>query len=454
VLNRTRIVRGDTGKASYFTWDGMEQLEERDAVGTLIARFVHGRPIVPGVGSVVEVQRASAPLGSQFVHADHQGTVHKVTDAMGRVQVSYATDAFGRQIAPATGLTPTMANDVIFHGNWMTVMVGGKRLCLSPSRIYDPEIGQFLQRDRFPEFGGLLYAQYFIPNSVDPSGMQDEGLDHGGNGGNGGNGGIWGLGDGLNKLADKVENDLPDVYENGLKKLENALLKGFLSPFDTGFNDALGMASRSARQKGVPSDLVNYFENMARNWENDKRSVALSGAMSQLQEINSKIKSDFLIPKAKKLANDIRSSSTAQRLTALGSAAVLTGGFVSVYATNKKFRQTLLEMAPDTFSTELQLPISVDGHNLGTFSATVGIADWKNYATNFSRGWGLLKGTLSMVGYARTVYDIDSRVQATFFCKLDKLAISVTPDVGVKAEESAALTAGVSIVGTFGGGSK
>jgi YD repeat-containing protein len=155
VLNRTRIVRGDTGKASYFTWDGMEQLEERDAVGTLIARFVHGRPIVPGVGSVVEVQRASAPLGSQFVHADHQGSVHKVTDAMGRVQVSYTTDAFGRQIAPATGLTPTMANDVIFHGNWMTVMVGGKRLCLSPSRVYDPELGQFLQRDPLPMAVGI-----------------------------------------------------------------------------------------------------------------------------------------------------------------------------------------------------------------------------------------------------------------------------------------------------------
>ncbi len=149
-LNRTRMVRGDTGKSTYFTWDGLDLLEERDATGTLIARYIHGRPVAPGIGSVVEVQRPSVPLGSQFLHADHRGTVHRVTDAYGRIQIAYTLDAFGRPIVPTAGLMPAMANDIAVQGNWLTITVGGKRLGLSPSRVYDPETGLFLQKDPFP----------------------------------------------------------------------------------------------------------------------------------------------------------------------------------------------------------------------------------------------------------------------------------------------------------------
>ncbi len=150
LLNRTRIKRGDNGKSTYFTWDGANQLEERDAVGTLIARFVHGTAIMPGVGSIVEIQRPSVQLGSQFLHMDQHGTVHRVTDAYGRIQIAYTTDAFGRHIVAPGGMTPTMANDIIYQGNWLTLTIGGRRLSLSPARVYDPELGRFLQRDPFP----------------------------------------------------------------------------------------------------------------------------------------------------------------------------------------------------------------------------------------------------------------------------------------------------------------
>ena len=60
-LSRRKIVKGGLG-ASYFLWNGMNQLEERNAAGVLIARYTHGSPIVPGVGSVVEVQRPSYVL--------------------------------------------------------------------------------------------------------------------------------------------------------------------------------------------------------------------------------------------------------------------------------------------------------------------------------------------------------------------------------------------------------
>ncbi len=42
---------------------------------------------------------------------------------------------------------PPSTRDLIYQTNWLTHTVGTKRLCLSPSRIYDPETGRFLSRD-------------------------------------------------------------------------------------------------------------------------------------------------------------------------------------------------------------------------------------------------------------------------------------------------------------------
>jgi hypothetical protein len=78
-LSRRKIVKA--GVASYYLWNGMNQLEERNSAGTLTSRYAHGQPIVPGVGSVVEVQRITATSTYfNYLHMDQQGSVVAITD--------------------------------------------------------------------------------------------------------------------------------------------------------------------------------------------------------------------------------------------------------------------------------------------------------------------------------------------------------------------------------------
>jgi YD repeat-containing protein len=225
LLNRTVIVKA--GIPSYYTWSGLNQLEERSAAGTLVTRYVHGKSMVPGTGGVTEVQRITATTTYyQYLHLDHQGTVHAITDENQATRAIYTPDAFGRLIGPVTGTTPNSPNDLQFQSNWLTFTIGTKRWCLSPSRIYDPELGTFLQADPLPMFnvirrqnqkialgvfegtvfsreisrvsgldnthakrynprlgkfarrdaigyknGGGLYGAYYVPNSLDPLGL-------------------------------------------------------------------------------------------------------------------------------------------------------------------------------------------------------------------------------------------------------------------------------------------
>jgi YD repeat-containing protein len=149
LLNRVKIVKGST--PSYFLWTEMNQLEERTTGSVLIARYTQGSGIVPGIGSIMEVQR---PIGTltyfQYLHMDHQGSVQKVTDASQNVLLAYTNDAFGRQIVPPTGTHLWLENDFQFQSNWMTFSIGGQTYCMSPSRAYDPVLGRFLQRDPLP----------------------------------------------------------------------------------------------------------------------------------------------------------------------------------------------------------------------------------------------------------------------------------------------------------------
>jgi hypothetical protein len=82
---------------------------------------------------------------------DQNGSVVAVTDANQNIQIAYTNDAFGRQISPIAGANPTVPNDLQFQSNWLTVQIGTAWYMLSPSRVYDPTLGRFLQRDPLPD---------------------------------------------------------------------------------------------------------------------------------------------------------------------------------------------------------------------------------------------------------------------------------------------------------------
>lgn len=148
-LNRYCI--NNKGLLTYYLWDGLNLLEERDNSGNLIARYTNGYTQIPGIGSVVEVQRiAGGTTYFQYLSLDHRGSVYAVTDANQSTQLSYVMDAFGRQLTGIGGASPVVPNSLIYQTNWMTLQIGSKWYGLSPSRVYDFETGTFLSRDPIP----------------------------------------------------------------------------------------------------------------------------------------------------------------------------------------------------------------------------------------------------------------------------------------------------------------
>lgn len=79
---------------TYYLWDGLKLLEERDAAGSLVARYTHGYSRNPDIGSVAEVDRhVGASTYFQYLHMDHRGTAYAVTDHAGAIQLQYTQDA-------------------------------------------------------------------------------------------------------------------------------------------------------------------------------------------------------------------------------------------------------------------------------------------------------------------------------------------------------------------------
>jgi RHS repeat-associated protein len=175
LLNRYCINKA--GTVSYYLWDGLNLLEERDVSGNLLARYTHGYTQIPGIGSVVEVQRtADGATYYQYLSTDHRGSVYDVTDASQNSQLSYTMDAFGRQLAGIGGNSPTTPNELIYQTNWRTVQIGGKWYGLSRARLYDIETGQYLMRDVVWKRNRYTYCKNNPNNYVDPTGMDIESL--------------------------------------------------------------------------------------------------------------------------------------------------------------------------------------------------------------------------------------------------------------------------------------
>jgi len=139
------------GTQTYYLWDGLNQLEERNADGSLKARYTHGGGKLPAIGTVVEIERhVGAATYYQYGLGDHRGTFYKITDQNQDVQIDYTLDAFGRQIAAPGGADPVVPNELIYQTNWLTLNIGGRAYCLSKYRIYDSALGIFLSRDFLP----------------------------------------------------------------------------------------------------------------------------------------------------------------------------------------------------------------------------------------------------------------------------------------------------------------
>lgn len=171
-LNRYGIDKA--GVFTYYLWDGLRQLEERDASGNLNIRYTHGKSRHPGIGSIVEMERhVGVTTYFQYPLMDHRGTVYAITDQNQNIQLLYSMDSFGRFLAAIGGADPNVPNDVIYQSNWLTLQIGGRWYGISRYRIYDFELGIFLQRDFLPYLNKYRAFSNNPVKQIDRNGLGD-----------------------------------------------------------------------------------------------------------------------------------------------------------------------------------------------------------------------------------------------------------------------------------------
>ncbi len=153
-----------------FLWDGWDLIEERDASGNQIRRYVHG-PVADELLMMVDV------VGAKYYQQDGLGSVTAMTDGTGAVVEKYEYDVFGTPAiydSASNLLTATaIGNRFLFTGReW----VAEANLYDYRNRVFSPVLGRFLQTDPigFDADDENLYRYVFnMPGDfVDPYGLE------------------------------------------------------------------------------------------------------------------------------------------------------------------------------------------------------------------------------------------------------------------------------------------
>jgi RHS repeat-associated protein len=119
-------------------------------------------------------ERVDQPLamsrGGQdyYVHADHQGSVIRVTDSVGAVVNSYTYDAYGQRLIATEGV------EIAFGYTTGREYDAESGLMYYRARVYDPATARFLQTDPLGFAAGDLNLYRYVlnnpVNATDPSG--------------------------------------------------------------------------------------------------------------------------------------------------------------------------------------------------------------------------------------------------------------------------------------------
>jgi RHS repeat-associated protein len=139
----------DSTGFTYYTWDGINVIQEKDAAGDITQRQVHGYAPIVSVGDIALVDKAA---GSAYVPvADQVGTIWDLADSSAGKANSYAYDAFGVDRSVSESVT----NRCRFGTKRLD---SGSDLCHFVARQYAPIVGMFSSRDRTGRGGGRGYA--------------------------------------------------------------------------------------------------------------------------------------------------------------------------------------------------------------------------------------------------------------------------------------------------------
>ena len=182
-----RYAINQNGTLNYFLWGGLDVLQELNANGTVKEEYTQAKVPIAGIGQLVEVNRPGQAQAKIYPVMDPRGTITKYVQSDGTtVFASREYDAFGQLIPNSSvGTWPGIFG---YQGQaWQEILSadGAQRLLVSPTRLYDPMTGRFIQedplvhsRDQRKGFDGRYpfnLFEYIGSNptiGVDPEGMQ------------------------------------------------------------------------------------------------------------------------------------------------------------------------------------------------------------------------------------------------------------------------------------------
>ncbi len=162
---------GGPTEVTRYLYEGFRCIEEQDAQGATLARYIHGN----GIDEVVMMERGGRRY---FYHHQHLGSVSHVTDDAGQVVEQYTYDLYGLPtIYDGAGnqrATSAIGNSILFTGRWYDPVL---RLYDYRSRFYDPVTGQFTTPDQAGYADGpniYAYCKANPANFLDPFGEEAE----------------------------------------------------------------------------------------------------------------------------------------------------------------------------------------------------------------------------------------------------------------------------------------
>jgi RHS repeat-associated protein len=177
-----RYAINEFGASTYFIWDGLNLLQERNADGTVKEEYTNAVTNIPGIGQLLETNRPGQAQQKLYPIMDPRGTITKWIQSDGTtVFAAREYDAFGT-IVPNSAIA-TWPGRFGYQGqSWMELLSsdGSQRILLTPTRLYDPALGRFLQNEPLLELRQLSHYTYVAQNPlmlVDPLGLQQESCD-------------------------------------------------------------------------------------------------------------------------------------------------------------------------------------------------------------------------------------------------------------------------------------
>ncbi len=162
----SRTINGTT---TYFLWDGWDLIEERDASGTQIRRYVHG-PVTDELLMMVDAS------GAKYYHQDVLGSVTALTGSAGTIIEKYEYDVFGTpaiyDVSNTLLAASAAGNRFLYTGReW----IAEASLYDYRNRVFSPVLGRFLQTDPIGFDGEDVNIYRYVFNMpgdfVDPYGL-------------------------------------------------------------------------------------------------------------------------------------------------------------------------------------------------------------------------------------------------------------------------------------------